>query len=468
MPKQKQDNNYDRLSAHPDVAIVLTSDLTGPLESEPELARVGTLPVLLRAILGVQSTRPARIVVVSRGISGPRVPRELLSTQRLPAQVEWMNVASDLTLSSIVRQVGADGDRLLVVAGDRLYNPTLHRIASAWDEKTGALELASGDDPVGLFSLSREASMKLAADSTSRVVTLQDLHRWIAHNAMVVECRQVETNLWQKISTPQDRIVAEQKLIQWLVKPTDGIFARMNRRISIPISLQIAKFPITPNMVSLFTLGVSFASGILFALGGYWDTLAGAVLSVWASILDGCDGEIARLKLQASDFGTWLETFCDYLYYLFMFAGMAIGLARSKEDPVYLTWGGVLFFGAIITFFTASLSRKGLAGKHPEQFLAVWQKKAESRISNPLLYVGRYTEFIIRRCFLPYAILAFSLANLTRVALYMSAVGANLAWIISLYSYVVFFSKSADVARINVSTRTKPTKAEVHFSNMGK
>lgn len=459
MPKQKQQNNNDRLSALPDAAIILATDSTGPLKSEPELARVGTLPVLLRAILGVQSTRPERIIVVSDDISGPRIRRELLSTQRLPGQVEWINVAPRTTVSSIVHQVASDEDRLVVVSGDRIYNPTLHRIVSAWDEKSGALELASGDEPVGLFALSRETSLKLAGDSTSNIVTPQDLHRWITHNATVVDCTQVEKNLWQKISTPEDRIAAERKLNQWLVKPTDGIFARMNRRVSIPISRQIAKFPITPNMVSLFTLGVSFLSGLLFALGGYWNTLAGAVLSVWASILDGCDGEVARLKLQASDFGTWLETFCDYLYYLFMFAGMAIGLVRSKGDPVYLAWGGALFFGALTTFFIASLSRKGLSGKHPEQFLAVWQRKAESRSSNPVLYVGRYTEFIIRRCFLPYAILAFSLVNLTQVALYMSAVGANLAWIISFYSYVVFSSKSGAVARIDTTPKTKPIRA---------
>jgi phosphatidylglycerophosphate synthase/choline kinase len=437
----------------------MASDLTGPLEFEPILARVGTLPILLRAILGVQSTRPERIIVVSNNISGPRMRRELLSTQRLPGQVEWINVAPSTTLSSIVLQAAADGDRLVVVSGDRIYNPKLHQIVSTWDEKSGALELASGDEPVGLFALSRETSQKLAADSTSNVVTPQDLHRWITHNAMVVDCRQVEKNLWHKISTPGDRIAAEQKLNQWLIKPTDGIFARMNRRISIPISLHIARFPISPNMVSLFTLGVSFASGVLFALGGYWYTLAGAVLSVWASILDGCDGEVARLKLQASDFGTWLETFCDYLYYLFIFAGMAIGLARSKGDPAYLAWGGALFFGAISTFFIASLSRKGLSGKHPEQFLAVWQRKAESRLSNPLLYVGRYTEFIIRRCFLPYALLVFSMVNLSQMALYMSAVGANLAWVISFYSYVVFSSKSETVARIDTTPKTKPIKA---------
>ena len=42
----------------------------------------------------------------------------------------------------------------------------------------------------------------------------------------------------------------------------------------------------------------------------------------------------------------------------------------------------------------------------------MWQKKAERQMSNPLAYIGRHLEFIIRRCFMPYALLAFALLNL--------------------------------------------------------
>jgi phosphatidylglycerophosphate synthase len=159
---------------------------------------------------------------------------------------------------------------------------------------------------------------------------------------------------------------------------------------------------------------------------------------VCASILDGCDGEVARLKLQASAFGCWLETVCDYLYYLVIFAGMTIGLARSTGNGVYLIWGATLLFGAIATFVFASLGRQRLSGEHPEQYLAAWQAEAASRRSNPILRLGRYTEFLVRRCFLPYALLVFALLNVTNVALCLAAVGANVAWIISLCSYVTF------------------------------
>src|SRR5258708_4094667 len=231
---------------------------------------------------------------------------------------------------------------------------------------------------------------------------------------------------------------AERKLECWLVKPTDGIFARMNRRISIPISRQIIKFPITPNMVSLFTLGVSFLSGVFFAFGGYWNMLLGAILSVFASILDGSDGEVARMKLQESAFGCWLETICDYLYYLFIFAGMTIGLLRTSGTRTWLIWGCLLLFGAVASFLITGLQRHRLTNGRPEQLLGIWQTQAESHRSNPLLYIGRHTEFIIRRCFLPYAFLFFALFNITQVAFILAAVGANLVWIVALYSHRTF------------------------------
>ena len=192
----------------------------------------------------------------------------------------------------------------------------------------------------------------------------------------------MQEDQWQRILTPQDRLSAEQKLDRWLVKPTDGIFARLNRRVSIPLSRQIIRFPITPNMVSLFTLGVSFMAGLFYACGGYLNMLLGAMFSLLASILDGCDGEVARLKLQESDFGCWLDTICDYPYYLFIFAGMTIGLTRKSRTREYLVWGGMFLLGAVISFVVTGFQRHRLTNGHPEQLLRIWQTKAASRRSN--------------------------------------------------------------------------------------
>ena len=91
-----------------------------------------------------------------------------------------------------------------------------------------------------------------------------------------------------------------------------------------------------------------------------------------------------------------------------------------------------------MSFLITGLGRHRLAAGRPEQYLRIWQANAESQQSNPILYLGRHTEFIIRRCFLPYPLLFFAALNLSWVAFILSAVGANVVWLISLYSYCAF------------------------------
>jgi phosphatidylglycerophosphate synthase len=300
------------------------------------------------------------------------------------------------------------------------------------------MALMTEGELVGIYTFTRNAVLDFVRNGPEFADSLEDLDAWFALTGSVQRIS-VEEDKWQRIATVEDQLEAERKLDRWLVKPTDGIFARMNRGVSIPVSRQLIRFPITPNMVSLFTLGVSFLCGLFFAAGGYRNMLLGAVLGVAASILDGCDGEVARLKLQDSAFGCWLETVCDYLYYLFMFVGMTIGLLRTSGTRFYLLLGALLVFGAMVSFVVSSLQRQRMtAADRPEQFLAKWQKEAATRRSNPFLYLGRHTEFLVRRCFLPYAILVFALLDITHVAFILSVVGANIFWPIALYSYCTF------------------------------
>jgi hypothetical protein len=113
-------------------------------------------------------------------------------------------------------------------------------------------------------------------------------------------------------------------------------------------------------------------------------------------------------------------------------------LWRSSGSSMYLACGALLLFGAIASFLAAGWQRHRLAAERPEQLLKIWQTQAESRSSNPFLYFGRHTEFIVRRCFFPYALLFFALFNIMNVAFVLSAVGANLVWSIALYSSRIF------------------------------
>lgn len=460
-------------SVYTETVFILAHDIVDQERCEAVLARVGTLPVLLRAILGAQHKCPIHTVIVLNSITGPALKNVLRATKRLPDKVEWMLAPAGTTFSTILRRANVRSGRVVFIASDRTYHPVLHQTVSAWNGASPGIDFVSSGASVGLFALSHEMAMDLAAETVSSIVTTKNLHDWMERYARrnILDCsstKEISVDSWHIMRHADDRVIAEQKLEHWLVKPTDGVFARFNRRISIPISRQLIKLPITPNMVSLFTLGISLAAGALFTLGGYWACLLGAVLSLLASILDGCDGEVARLKMQVSDFGCWLDSICDYLYYFVTFAGMSIGLMRSEQDSSFLGWGIAICAGAIITFMTTLWGRKWLTHGRPEQYLAIWQKKAETRSAGVLVNIGRYTEFIVRRCFLPYLILLLAIFNLTRVTVYMAAVGANVAWIISLRSLIVLAKSRLETgveAAPGVSGEEKPDRIAMAISS---
>jgi phosphatidylglycerophosphate synthase/choline kinase len=403
------------------------------------LSRVGTLPILLRTIFAAQKAGATRIMVVADPTIRRKVQRALFFTGRLPESVEWIEAAAGASHSQRLLLIvnKAPSERLVLIDGNRTYHPSLVRKAAEWNNERSVLALASDDELAGILALPVEMIRDFAERCSTQAGTLKELHASLTEMHSVVSMP-VAGDQWQRVNTPEDCEAAEQKLDRWLVKPTDGMYARLNRKISIPVSRQLIKFPITPNMVSIFTLGVGFASAAYFAFGGYWNTLFGAVLCLCASILDGCDGEVARLKLLESDFGCWLETMCDYLFYLCLFIGMTIGLWRSSGSNTFLALGGWLVLGAMASFFATGWGRHRLAAGRPEQLLGIWQTHAESRPSNPFLYISRHTEFIIRRCFFPYALLFFALFNIINVAFVLSAIGANLVWPIALYSSRTF------------------------------
>lgn len=442
---------------HSRTVIILASCEGNPAEFSASLARVGTLPILLRAILTVHAARAAdHIIVAARSGQAQLLRSALRQTGRLPDLVKFRELGPEMDLCSLIRREAAASESVTIVSGDTIFRPQLLHSALEW-EGTGALALATDGDLAGIYVLSQAAALDSLDQPTVRPHALAELHSFMQGRGLLVT-KEVETGAWHKVVAPDDIPEAERKLDTWLVKPTDGLFARNNRRVSIPISRQLIKLPLTPNMVTMLVLGVSFSSGAFFARGGYWSTLLGAFLSVAASVLDGCDGEVARLKLQSTRFGCWLETFCDYLYYLFVFGGMALGLMRSSGSKLYLAWGALLCFGAVMSFVVVSFTRQRFSGEHPEKFLAVWQKKAESHSSNPLLFLGRHTEFIIRRCFFPYALLFFAVVNLTKVAFVTTALGANLVWLIALYSCVALATrKSPRVPAVSAALRERAT-----------
>ena len=137
-------------------------------------------------------------------------------------------------------------------------------------------------------------------------------------------------------------------------KSNDGPISRyLNRPISVQFSRQLAKLDITPNQISLFSFLCSLLAAGLFALGGYPALFLGGVLAQFASIIDGCDGEVARLKYQSSDFGGWFDAVLDRYADAFLLFGLTWHLLAVEASGWVLFAGFMAIIGSFMLSYTA-------------------------------------------------------------------------------------------------------------------
>src|SRR5262249_40247750 len=131
-------------------------------------------------------------------------------------------------------------------------------------------------------------------------------------------------------------------------KDTDGFFARhFDRHISGAISRQLIKTSITPNQVTIFVTCLGIFAGWFMAQPGYGFKVAGSLVFLLTSILDGCDGEVARAKKMTSKIGGWLDLWGDNVVHIAVFYGLGLGLMRDTDEVVYLKLGWAALWGTL-------------------------------------------------------------------------------------------------------------------------
>lgn len=127
----------------------------------------------------------------------------------------------------------------------------------------------------------------------------------------------------------------------------DGVAAfYLLRPISRVISRLLVNTPITPNQVTLIAMAFGVAASIAAAGLSVW--LAGVLLWIGATI-DCVDGELARMRMQGSKLGEWLDTLADDVSSFGVLFGVCYGLWRDGY-PDYWLWIGA--GGAVVGFAT--------------------------------------------------------------------------------------------------------------------
>jgi phosphatidylglycerophosphate synthase len=149
------------------------------------------------------------------------------------------------------------------------------------------------------------------------------------------------------VASPADADAAERALLRTLGSPSDGPIARFDRALSTRISRHLVRTPLRPNHITTIGTMIGLTGAWCLAQGTYGWEVAGALLFWFAVIIDGCDGEVARLKFLETRFGYIYDVTTDNIVHAAIFAGMGIGLYRADPSQPFLLLGALLVGGLI-------------------------------------------------------------------------------------------------------------------------
>ena len=277
------------------------------------------------------------LLLMADHLFDPSIARELmalaLSDGEIALGVDGDTRDSSVDMEDVTRVKTRDGKILDIGKGLTDFNALDTGIFLCTPAIFNALERSAKQD--GDITLSRAVKI-LAAEGKAKMF-------------------EISGRFWIDVDDPAAFSRAENSILADLKdKPNDGPVSRyLNRPISIRISRRLVDHQITPNQISLFSFLCSVLAAGLFALDGYFALLLGGLMAQFASIVDGCDGEVARLKYQCSAYGGWFDAVLDRYADAFLLFGLTWHAYTDKIDSFILLIGFMAIIGSFMLSYTA-------------------------------------------------------------------------------------------------------------------
>ncbi|HYB43990.1 MAG TPA: CDP-alcohol phosphatidyltransferase family protein [Candidatus Methylomirabilis sp.] len=229
--------------------------------------------------------------------------------------------------------------------------------------------LAAAVEPDTLYV---DASMTMMAETAdaekllSAVAGCADAGEMLA--ALRARLREAEWPLGRAgrfvLAGPGDLPRVETWLLRNLIKPTEGFMSRhLERRISLAVTRRLVNTRMTPNAMTLVSVGIGLLGSPFFLSAEPRMQLTGALLFLTHSILDGCDGELARLKFMESRGGALLDFWGDNAVHVAVFLAMSIGWSWSNGRGWPLALGAVAIASTLGAAATLAGRGPGTAGR---------------------------------------------------------------------------------------------------------
>ena len=329
----------------------------------------GALPQIKRLVITAQRAGISKFTVITE--TGGNHLKELLSNdKRVDSDISWHQAGTPLdsgngrslvlqsnlittpkSLSNFIDTESRDDE--IVVLADMSDD--------AWVKtgKDGVTDLfETGGRVVGAYIASGELLEKAVMNSMS----IKNLVLELVPSGKV-KYKKLEGGYWMRLGSEEGSVKdAEDLIFSTVGKTATGWISRnINSKFSLPTSRQLIKTPLTPNMISILINVIGSLCGVFYALG---HPVVGALFMHTATILDRCDGEVARVKLMETKKGEWVDTVSDQFTVLSFLIGVPLGYYFASGKPIALILGGLnvsifLFFVIWSFYFLTRYTNSG-------------------------------------------------------------------------------------------------------------
>ena len=216
----------------------------------------------------------------------------------------------------------------------------------------------------------------------------------------------------------------------------DTLFPLM-RHVSVRCTPLLARLPVSPNHITAASIVTGLGCGWVLTHPGWDWQLAGAGLLFLCYILDNCDGELAVLKDQRSDFGRRFDDFADAVVHGAFFIGLGIGHVGATGEQLWFWLGVAAAAGSTFNYFIV-VAREIVAHMRPKPN-AVQQSAPSAPVRQPdtsgpvrPVGAGQWALFIFRESFRAdfcFIVIALAVIGQTWLLLPAGAVGAQVYWV---------------------------------------
>lgn len=276
--------------------------------------------------------------------------------------------------------------------------------------------------------LYRNSSPQLAAATKPCVQLSQDFTQLLAEVQAAWQNSNA-TKGWEYLEDSAQVAGCEKRFLRASGKSQDGLVSRfINRPVSRALTRVLLKTPVTPSVWTLSILLLPVVGAMFLARGRYPSVIVGLLVFQLYSILDGCDGEIARAKYLESPRGRRLDTWCDILGNLLLVVSLGYGLSLQSTAGLFYLFESIIVailivINELLLAFQAPSMSKGDSALYPRH----QQMVAHSGL---LVFGERIGGWLIQLTKRDVALLAFLLL----------AIADQSAWILHLLGTVAALS----------------------------